>query len=179
MHTMEKASVERLMLIGFGMTLAVLLLVGGIALNYAVQSVAAVKVIEASIVLLLAFLALLTVRIRRVMRGRLAVEQALQEVRQPLLKAGALQDAIFNSANFSSIATDAQGVIQIFNVGAERMLGYKAADVVDKITPAGISDAQEVIARAAAQAWNWIPRSRLVLRRWCSRPHAASRTSTN
>jgi len=35
----------------------------------------------------------------------------------------ALQHAIFNSANFSSIATDANGVIQIFNVGAERMLG--------------------------------------------------------
>src|ERR1700688_2677075 len=69
---------------------------------------------------------------------------------EKLLKAGALQDAIFNSANFSSIATDAHGVIQIFNVGAERMLGYEAADVVDKITPAGISDAQEVIARAAA-----------------------------
>src|SRR5471030_2173697 len=69
---------------------------------------------------------------------------------QSLLKAGALQDAIFNSAYFSSIATDAQGVIQIFNVGAERMLGYKAADMVDKITPAGISDADEVIARAEA-----------------------------
>ncbi|CAN7601758.1 PAS domain S-box protein [Duganella sp. LjRoot269] len=69
---------------------------------------------------------------------------------QLLLKAGALQDAIFNSANFSSIATDAQGVIQIFNVGAERMLGYKAADVMDKITPADISDPRELIARAAA-----------------------------
>ncbi|WP_148264892.1 PAS domain-containing hybrid sensor histidine kinase/response regulator [Collimonas fungivorans] len=75
---------------------------------------------------------------------------AAQAVQQPLLKAGALQNAIFNSANFSCIATDAQGVIQIFNVGAERMLGYKAEDVVDKITPAGISDAQELIARAAS-----------------------------
>src|SRR5476651_987117 len=69
---------------------------------------------------------------------------------QLLLKAGALQDAIFNSANFSSIATDAQGVIQIFNVGAERMLGYKAAEVVDKITPADISDPTELLARAAS-----------------------------
>ncbi|MEO5334210.1 MAG: hypothetical protein H7839_19525, partial [Magnetococcus sp. YQC-5] len=43
-----------------------------------------------------------------------------------LFKTGDLQSAIFNSANFSSIATDAQGVIQIFNVGAERMLGYTA-----------------------------------------------------
>src|SRR4051812_47184922 len=62
----------------------------------------------------------------------------------------ALQNAIFNSANFSSIATDAKGVIQIFNVGAERMLGYAAADVTNKITPADISDPQEVIARARA-----------------------------
>jgi PAS domain S-box-containing protein len=61
-----------------------------------------------------------------------------------------LQNAIFNSANFSSIATDEKGVIQIFNVGAERMLGYAAADVVNKITPADISDPLEVIARAAA-----------------------------
>jgi len=70
--------------------------------------------------------------------------------KEALLKAGALQDAIFNSANFSSIATDEKGVIQIFNVGAERMLGYRADDVVDKITPADISDPQEVIARAKA-----------------------------
>ncbi len=67
-----------------------------------------------------------------------------------LLKAGALQDAIINSANFSSIATDAKGVIQVFNVGAERMLGYAAADVLNKITPADISDPQELIARAKA-----------------------------
>jgi len=59
-----------------------------------------------------------------------------------------LQRAIFNSANFSSIATDAKGVIQIFNVGAERMLGYTAAEVTNKITPADLSDPLEVIARA-------------------------------
>ena len=67
---------------------------------------------------------------------------------EALIKADALQNAIFNSANFSSIATDAKGVIQIFNVGAERMLGYAAADVMNKITPAEISDPREVIARA-------------------------------
>jgi PAS domain S-box-containing protein len=69
---------------------------------------------------------------------------------EALLKAGALQSAIFNSANFSSIATDAKGVIQIFNVGAERMLGYSAAEVMNKITPADISDSRELIARAKA-----------------------------
>jgi PAS domain S-box-containing protein len=76
--------------------------------------------------------------------------QAGARQRETLLKTGALQDAIFNSANFSSIATDAMGVIQIFNVGAERMLGYTAADVVNKVTPADISDPQELITRADA-----------------------------
>src|SRR5687768_6317011 len=75
---------------------------------------------------------------------------ARKRAEEALLEAGALQSAIFNSANFSSIATDAMGVIQIFNVGAERMLGYTAADVTNKITPADISDPQEVIRRAEA-----------------------------
>ncbi len=73
---------------------------------------------------------------------------ARKQAEEDLLKAGALQRAIFNSANFSSIATDAHGVIQIFNVGAERMLGYAAVDVMNKITPADISDPQELLARA-------------------------------
>ena len=79
--------------------------------------------------------------------GDLSTRKQAEEM---LIKAGALQKAIFNSANFSSIATDAKGVIQIFNVGAERMLGYTAAEVLNKITPADISDPQEVIARAKA-----------------------------
>ena len=65
-----------------------------------------------------------------------------------LINAGVLQNAIFNSANFSCIATDAKGVIQIFNVGAEHMLGYSAAQVINKITPADISDSEELIAHA-------------------------------
>src|SRR5690348_7948344 len=78
--------------------------------------------------------------------------EVITEIRRQevLLKTGALQNAILNSANFSSIATDERGVIQIFNVEAERMLGYAAVDVLNKITPADISDPQEVIARAAA-----------------------------
>ena len=75
---------------------------------------------------------------------------ARKQAEEALLKAGALQRAIFNSENFSSIATDEKGVIQLFNVGAERMLGYTAVDVVNKITPADISDPKEVIARAKA-----------------------------
>jgi len=91
---------------------------------------------------------------RRSLRTRAGAREdaAVIEIRrkESLLKTGALQNAILNSANFSSIATDEKGVIQIFNVGAERMLGYAAAEVVDQITPADISDPQEVIARAVA-----------------------------
>ena len=69
---------------------------------------------------------------------------------EALLKTGALQSAILNSANFSIIATDEKGIIQLFNVGAERMLGYPAAEVVNKINPSDIHDPQEVMARAEA-----------------------------
>src|SRR5512133_3254253 len=76
---------------------------------------------------------------------------AITERRQEtaILKTGALQNAILNSANFSSIATDERGVIQLFNVGAEHMLGYAAAEVVNRITPADLSDPVELAARAA------------------------------
>ena len=103
---------------------------------------------------------------------------ARKHAEEALIKAGALQSAIFNSANFSSIATDARGVIQIFNVGAERLLGYTAAEVMNQITPADISDPQELIApkRSASSSK---PRLRQDLRHWCSRPRAGSRTSTS
>jgi PAS domain S-box-containing protein len=67
-----------------------------------------------------------------------------------IVKSGALQQAILNSSNFSVIATDEKGIVQLFNAGAELMLGYAAADVVDKITPADMSDPQELRARATA-----------------------------
>src|SRR5688500_17744510 len=89
---------------------------------------------------------------RAAVRDAVAEAEAVTEVRrvEAALKTGALQKAILDSANFSSIATDEKGVIQLFNVGAERMLGYAAAEVVNRITPADISDPREVIARAQA-----------------------------
>ena len=93
------------------------------------------------------------------------------------LKTGALQNAISNSTNFSNIANDAKGVIQIFNLGVERMLGYTSAEVMNKITPADISDPQEVIARAMALSAELTTTITPVSRPWCSRPHAASKAS--
>lgn len=78
--------------------------------------------------------------------------ESMSEIKrqQALLKTGALQNAILNSANFSIIATDETGIIQLFNIGAERTLGYAAADVVNKITPSDIHDPQEELERAQA-----------------------------
>ena len=114
--------------------------------------------------------------------GNTVAAEVVTEVRrkEALIKTGALQDAIFNSANFSSIATDEKGVIQIFNVGAERMLGYAAAEVLNKITPADISDPQEAHrARRGLERRARDDRSPRASRPWYSRRRAGSRTSTS
>ena len=66
---------------------------------------------------------------------------------EAMLRTGALQNAIFNSVMFSKIATDASGVIQIFNAGAQHMLGYSAAEVVGRCTPADFADPGEIAVR--------------------------------
>jgi PAS domain S-box-containing protein len=143
MQTISKQSIDRLSLAVFGASAAALFVIGVFAMRSNAQPMDALPVLAVSALLFAAFLVLAVL-------NRRLTSQPANPADNPLLllKAGALQNAIFNSANFSSIATDAQGVIQIFNVGAERMLGYLATDVVDKITPADISDPQEVIARA-------------------------------
>ena len=76
----------------------------------------------------------------------------LSKLRQQaaLLPTSALQSAIFDSANFSSSATDALGVIPSFNVGAARMLSHGAGEAINKITPADVSDRQDLIDRTAS-----------------------------
>ena len=59
-----------------------------------------------------------------------------------------LQKAILGDAEFAIIATDANGVIRIFNAGAERLLGYAAGDVINKMVPSEFRDPQDMIARA-------------------------------
>jgi len=74
---------------------------------------------------------------------------SLEQRRQKaFLKADTLGDAILTSVYFPIIATDEKGIIQLFNAGAERLLGYKAAEVVNRISPSDIHDPQEVAARA-------------------------------
>ncbi len=65
-----------------------------------------------------------------------------------LLQVSQLQKAILDSASYSIISTDANGIIQTFNAEAERLLGYSALEVVGRVTPAIVHDRDEVERRA-------------------------------
>jgi PAS domain S-box-containing protein len=71
------------------------------------------------------------------------------EVEKALQQTNTLQRAILESANYSIISTDRDGIIRSFNSAAERMLGYSSAEVVGVTTPEIIHDVPEVVARAA------------------------------
>ena len=60
-----------------------------------------------------------------------------------------VQQGILDAANLSIIATDAVGVIQLWNRSAERMLGYRSEEMVGCSTPAPLHEPVEVVARAA------------------------------
>ena len=150
MQKSEKSSTERLASVTLGVTSCVLLVLVAIALTPAIPKTLAIRVIAAAVSMLLLGLGAVWLRTRQL--GQIESRDAQGEVlvQRSLLKASMLQNAIFNSANFSSIATDIDGVIRIFNVGAERMLGYRASEVVDHITPTSIMEQDEVVGRAAA-----------------------------
>ena len=78
-------------------------------------------------------------------RRKLVAETPRQVV---ALEGMALQNAIMNSVDLAIIATDAKGIIRLFNYGAERLLGYAASDVIDKMEPSDFHDPQAAIARA-------------------------------
>lgn len=59
------------------------------------------------------------------------------------------QNAILGSANYSVIATDPAGVIQVFNAASEKLLGYSASELIKKSTSAIFHKPEEVVARAA------------------------------
>ena len=68
--------------------------------------------------------------------------------KEALVKTSSELSAILNSTEFSVIATDLEGTIKEFNKGAEIMLGYTAAEVVDKTSPAIAHVLDEVIKRS-------------------------------
>jgi len=67
-----------------------------------------------------------------------------------LRNANALTGAVFNSANVSIIATSTAGTINLINATAQRWLGYSAAELVGKATPAILHEMSEVVERSQA-----------------------------
>lgn len=75
-------------------------------------------------------------------------ERKLIELTHNLQSNDAFKKAIMDSSEFSFVSTDLEGVIQTFNRGAEKMLGYSADEMINKQTPAILHDINEVVARA-------------------------------
>jgi PAS domain-containing protein len=89
-----------------------------------------------------ALLVLVSLMASRELRIRRRAESKLGETL-------ALQNAIFNSANYAIVTTDKDGVVQMFNSAAERILGYSAKEIVGHATLMHWRDPQEVAERAA------------------------------
>ncbi|MFZ4727697.1 MAG: PAS domain S-box protein [Pseudanabaena sp.] len=91
---------------------------------------------------------------------RRRAQQALQELNQSLAtkieqrtnelwQVNKLQRTILDSTDYSIITTDLDGIIQIFNHGAEQMLGYSMGEIIGQATPTIFCDAQELAELAA------------------------------
>lgn len=65
-----------------------------------------------------------------------------------LLESRTLMASVLSSASYSIIATDPQGIITVFNRGAEALLGYAADEMIGKQNPALFHDAAEIQACA-------------------------------
>ena len=74
-----------------------------------------------------------------------SLEAKIAERTAELSQVNSLQRAILDGANYSIVSTDLNGTIVTFNGGAERMLGYSAAEIVGKVTPEEFHDRQQTI----------------------------------
>ena len=72
-----------------------------------------------------------------------AKKMAQYELSQTQARLRSVLDA---ATGVSIIATDLQGLITVFNTGAERMLGYSAEEMIGKQTPASFHLSAEVVA---------------------------------
>jgi len=76
-----------------------------------------------------------------------SLETKVIERTQELWQVNKLQRAILDGTDYAIISTDLNGIIQTFNTGAEKMLGYSMGEVVGKVTPEIFYDPQELLAR--------------------------------
>ncbi len=77
-----------------------------------------------------------------------SLEEQVAERTSQLQRLNLLFSSVLRSASkVSIIATGLDGVISLFNEGAEQMLGYRAEELVGKATPAILHVEQEIILR--------------------------------
>jgi PAS domain S-box-containing protein len=76
------------------------------------------------------------------------LEEKREQTEEALRQATRLQRAILDSANYTIIATNPEGIILNFNAASQRWLGYTAEEVVGKLTPAVLHDLDEIVQRA-------------------------------
>ncbi|MEI9898080.1 MAG: ATP-binding protein [Chthoniobacter sp.] len=81
--------------------------------------------------------------------GGIAVDMTAQkEAEQKLEELLALQNALVNSANVAIVSVTRNGLVRTFNAAAERMLGYRAEEVIDRLRPEIWHDPEELRAMA-------------------------------
>jgi PAS domain S-box-containing protein len=64
------------------------------------------------------------------------------KLQEDLLRTSSLQKSILNSTHYSVISCDLQGIIQAFNTGAEKLLGYKADELIGKASVQMLFDSE-------------------------------------
>ncbi|MBU2918022.1 CHASE domain-containing protein [Psychrosphaera sp. F3M07] len=123
------------------------------------ESFFAIIIITLSIVLIIYIVQLVFQRRRLVIDKGIEQENILKLANQNLerkvnertleiTRLSSLQKSILEAASYAIIATTNEGMIMAFNPAAEKLLGYKASDVIGKITPAQFHIEQEVVIRA-------------------------------
>lgn len=75
---------------------------------------------------------------------------ARQERQRESAEAISRLQSILESADYSIIETNPDGIIRVFNAAAERMLGYSAAEVIDRVSPGILHDLDEVVEHSRA-----------------------------
>ncbi|WP_350446421.1 PAS domain S-box protein [Pseudomonas solani] len=85
----------------------------------------------------------------RILELNAGLEEQVAARTKELLATNVLLDSVLSSASeVSIIATDTDGLIRVFNRGAERLLGYSAAELVGRQSPALFHDTAEVVSRS-------------------------------
>lgn len=106
---------------------------------------------QASLFLLWAYIAttaLTGLLIATLQTERVEVENSLRKNEKQLYELTEIRQAILDGTNFSIISTDQNGIIQIFNQSAERMLGYACDEIVGQQSPEIFHDKDELARRA-------------------------------